>query len=97
MTFEEFIAHVNANDAPANGMSKALCALWHAQKGQWERAHEVSQDMPSTDGSWIHANLHREEGDIGNAQYWYRRAGRTVPDMSYVDERHELIRHFLDV
>ena len=56
----------------------ALLALWWAGKGDWERAHEVAQETEGRDGAWAHAYLHRVEGDVVNAGYWYRRAGRPV-------------------
>ncbi len=95
MTFEDFTGHVRNEAAPDSALSPELQALWYAEKGDWDRAHEIAQDIADTNGSWIHANLHREEGDIGNAGYWYRRAGRPMPSMSVVEERHALIRHFL--
>ena len=54
----------------------ALLALWLDERGEWERAHEVAQEMDGPDGAWVHAYLHRKEGDTINAAYWYRRAGR---------------------
>jgi hypothetical protein len=55
-------------------------ALWHDAKGDWERAHNCAQEDHGRDGSWVHAYLHRKEGDLGNANYWYARAGRKMPD-----------------
>ena len=60
-------------------VSLALQALWHDARGDWERAHEVCQQAKNRDGDWVHAYLHRKEGDTGNAGYWYARAGRTMP------------------
>ncbi|MEO6244954.1 MAG: hypothetical protein ABIQ12_05930 [Opitutaceae bacterium] len=57
-------------------------ALWHDARGDWEQAHKCAQDDHSRDGSWVHAYLHRKEGDRGNAGYWYARAGRTMPGAS---------------
>jgi hypothetical protein len=54
----------------------ALRALWFAGRGDWERAHEIAQEDNAREGSWVHAYLHRAEGDICNASYWYRRADR---------------------
>lgn len=54
----------------------ALLALWWDAQGNWERAHEIAQEIEDSSGSWVHAYLHRKEGDEGNAGYWYRRAGR---------------------
>lgn len=95
MDYEVYIQHVGANATPPVDISEPLRALWHAQKGDWDSAHEVAQDINSPDGSWIHANLHREEGDLGNARYWYDRAGQPESKQSIEDERAELIRHFL--
>jgi hypothetical protein len=58
------------------GLSLALQALWHDARGDWERAHELAQQAGNADGDWVHAYLHRKEGDEGNAGYWYSRAGR---------------------
>jgi hypothetical protein len=55
-----------------------LLALWWDSKGDWKKAHEVAQDVPGRDGAWVHAYLHRKEGDVFNANYWYRQAGRRV-------------------
>lgn len=51
-------------------------ALWWDAKGDWKRAHEIAQEFDTTDGAWVHAYLHRKEGDSWNAGYWYRRAGK---------------------
>jgi len=51
-------------------------ALWWAKKGDWEMAHNIAQEVESSNGSWVHAYLHRVEGDLGNAAYWYRRANK---------------------
>jgi hypothetical protein len=65
-------------DAPAD-LTPALRALWHDAKGDWAAAHACVQDDASRDGAWVHAYLHRKEGDLGNAGYWYARAGRSAP------------------
>jgi len=59
-------------------LTPPLQALWHDARGDWESAHRVAQDIDDDLGAWIHAYLHRKEGDLGNAAYWYRRAGRPV-------------------
>ncbi len=76
MTFPEFEHSLTLKTAPAD-LSPALLALWHDGAGNWQRAHEVAQDIDDETGSWVHAYLHRKEGDEGNARYWYRRAGVT--------------------
>ena len=61
---------------PPGDLSPALEGLWWAAKGDWNRAHGIVQDDPGRDAAWVHAYLHRVEGDLGNAGYWYRKAGR---------------------
>jgi hypothetical protein len=65
--------------APADGLSPPLAALWWAAKGDWDAAHKIVQDESTRDAAWVHAYLHRVEGDLGNAGYWYRQAGQPVP------------------
>jgi hypothetical protein len=68
-------------------LSDLLRSLWYSKAGQWEKAHEIAQDIKTPHGSWVHGFLHREEGDLGNAGYWYRRAGMTRPEgISIADE-----------
>jgi hypothetical protein len=62
--------------APAPGLAPPLAALWWAAKGDWDAAHKIVQDEDTSDAAWVHAYLHRVEGDLGNAGYWYRRAGK---------------------
>ena len=76
MNVEDLTASVEWDDAPPATLSPPLRALWLAKKGRWDAAHDVVNDLPSAMGSWIHAYLHRIEGDLGNAAYWYHRAGR---------------------
>ena len=64
--------------APASTLSPPLAALWWAAKGDWNAAHKIVQDEDTKDAAWVHAYLHRVEGDLGNAGYWYRQAGQMV-------------------
>jgi hypothetical protein len=68
---------VTATEPPA-GLTHALAGLWWDAKGDWKRAHESAERDEGKDGSWVHAYLHRKEGDQGNASYWYNRAGKPV-------------------
>jgi hypothetical protein len=72
MTITEFEA------ASGDSFAGALLALWWDARGDWNKAHEVAQDVAGVDGAWVHAYLHRKEGDLGNAAYWYRQARRSV-------------------
>ena len=90
MTFEEFEASTSGSHTPG-GLTPALTALWHDARGDWHRAHEVAQDIDDETGAWIHAYLHRKEKDLGNAAYWYRRAGRAVASGSLADEWRQIV------
>ncbi len=93
MTFADFHRSLE-QDAPPSGLSPALVALWHDGRGDWERAHAVAQDIEDRTGSWVHAYLHRKEGDIGNAHYWYHRAG-TTPASGPLDTEWQAIARVL--
>ncbi len=73
MKLEKFKASLDQAEPPA-GIDGALQALWHDARGDWEKAHKIAQDEPNPLGAWVHAYLHRVEGDESNAGYWYRRA-----------------------
>jgi len=62
--------------SPPAGLAPPLSALWHAAMGDWDTAHGLVQNEASAEAAWVHAYLHRAEGDLGNAGYWYRRAGK---------------------
>ncbi len=94
MTRDEFRATVTNPEPPA-GLSPPLVALWHDARGDWEAAHAVAQDVPDPDGAWVHAYLHRKEGDLGNASYWYRRAGQPTASGSLETEWDAIVAHFL--
>lgn len=85
MNLESFQQSLVAEEPP-NDISTALMALWYDRNDNWDRAHDIAQEDEGRDGDWIHAYLHRKEGDNGNANYWYRRAGKTMPDLSLTDE-----------
>ena len=75
MTLEEFRHSVSKARPPA-GITPALAGLWWAAKGNWDEAHRIVMDDPGRDCAWVHAYLHRVEGDLGNARYWYGQAGK---------------------
>ena len=79
MNAEELAVSARNDDAPPEGITLCAKALWYARAGEWDAAHDLCQNVPGTAGSWIHAWLHRQEGDLGNAGYWYSRAGRGIP------------------
>ena len=92
--FESFIQSLEKAQPPA-GLSDHLKALWHDRRGDWDTAHACVQDLPDRSAAHIHAYLHRKEGDIWNADYWYRRAGRQRPDVSLDEEWDQIVRVIL--
>lgn len=94
MTFEEFMNSVQNGQQPA-GLNPLLNSLWHDANGNWHKAHEIVQNISSVDGNLIHAFLHRKEGDLWNANYWYRKAGSEMPQVSLEEEWELLVRKYL--
>jgi hypothetical protein len=93
MTTEEFRASLSSADPPA--VSAPLRALWHDARGDWDAAHAVAQDVEDATGARVHAYLHRKEGDISNAAYWYRRALQPVATDSLTAEWDRLVAELL--
>ncbi len=75
---------------PPKGASGPLAALWHIAKGDWHKAHETVMDDDTPEAAWVHAHLHRIEGDESNAGYWYRRAGRPHATNEHAAEWEEI-------
>jgi hypothetical protein len=94
MNLPEF-RHSLHDDKPPAGLSPFAEALWYDAKGDWEKAHALVQDVAGEEAAWIHAYLHRKEGDTPNADYWYNRAGRKRPGVSLENEWSSLLEAFL--
>jgi hypothetical protein len=94
MTFDEFRLSITEKSPPAE-ISAALHALWEDARGHWDLAHKIAQDIDDKTGAWVHAYLHRKEGDLGNAGYWYRRAGQPVAQDSLDDEWRRIVHSLL--
>lgn len=94
MTYDEFISSL-ANDEPPHELPDVMKALWYDGKNDWESSHNVAQDIHDRNGSWIHAYLHRKEGDLSNARYWYSMAGRKEPSLSLREEWESLVKNFI--
>ena len=75
MTLAEFKRSLSKTKPPA-GLAPALVALWWAAKDDWDKAHQIVMDESGEDCAWVHAYLHRLEGDLGNARYWYKQSGK---------------------
>jgi hypothetical protein len=83
------------SDAPPSTVSAAIQALWWAAKGSWDRAHSLVQNDGSAEAAWVHAHLHRIEGDLANASYWYGKAGRKVSGDDLETERNTIASELL--
>ena len=77
MTLAEFQRSLSKTKPPS-GLAPALIGLWWAGKDDWDQAHKVVMDEGGKDCAWVHAYLHRVEGDLGNARYWYKQAGKST-------------------
>ncbi len=87
---EEVFKNSISDTQPPSGISPYLLSLWYDAKDDWDKSHEIIQDIEDEKAAWIHAYLHRKEGDIWNADYWYRRAGKKRPDISLEAEWEQL-------
>ena len=94
MTLAGFKATLGATQPP-DGLGQPLLALWYDGRGDWNLAHETAQELDDATGAWIHAYLHRKEGDAGNAAYWYRRAGKAVATVSLETEWNDIVAALL--
>ena len=96
-TVSDFLRDLQEKDKPSDALPVHLKALWWAQKGDWDTAHDLAQEAGSQEGDWVHAHLHRIEGDLGNAAYWYRRASKPVKARESLEEEwNELVTFFLE-
>ena len=91
LSLDEFKASFSHSN-PSEELTTHEKALWFAGKGDWNAAHDIVQDMNDKFSSRIHAFLHRQEGDISNARYWYNRAGANMPALSIDEEWEELFK-----
>jgi hypothetical protein len=93
----EFESYKNSlvEAAPPAGLAPAVMALWWEAKGDWHRAHQCAQQQADAEGAWVHAYLHRVEGDLRNASGWYRRAGKPVSEAPLPEEWEAIARALL--
>ncbi len=94
MNLSSFKQGLSGSEPPQHS-SVYLKALWYDAKGEWDNSHNLIQDVNDKNASWIHAYLHRKEGDNGNADYWYSRAGKKRPSISLEKEWEEIVEAFL--
>jgi hypothetical protein len=95
MSFDEFRQAIRGAAEPPASPGLPLQALWHDARNDWPRAHACAQQALGRDGAWVHAYLHRKEGDDSNAAYWYDRAGRSKPTMTLGAEWEAIARALL--
>ena len=94
MTLKEFLDSIK-NTRPSQQYSEILKSLWWDKKGNWDTAHAIAQSIPTVRGSAVHAYLHRKEGVLWNADYWYSRAGKDRPNISLDEEWQQLVEEML--
>ena len=90
MTLDDFRNSLTAAEPPA-ALTPALAGLWWDARGDWKRAHELAQEEEGPEASWVHAYLHRKEGDLENAAYWYQQAGKRVCEVSIEAEWRSIV------
>lgn len=94
-TLTEFKASLQTAQ-PSDQLPPQLKSLWYDGKGEWHQAHAGVDHLDDLESAWVHAYLHRKEGDVWNADYWYRKAKKTRPDLSLDAEWEQLVLYFLD-
>ena len=96
MTLKSFIETIS-KEKPPKDLPEILVSLWWDRKGEWDKAHSIAQKVMTEQGSAVHAYLHREEGVLWNADYWYKQAGRARPDISLEEEWERLMQENLEL
>ena len=94
LTYELFVKSIQEEQLPEN-LPQTLKSLWWDKKGDWDKAHSIAQEILTVQGSAVHAYLHRREGVMWNADYWYKKAGRPWPSMSLDREWQNLVEEML--
>lgn len=94
MNYDEFKKSLSAQNPPEES-SPLIESLWYDAQGDWKTAHYIAQGIVSEEAAWIHAYLHRKDGDITNAAYWYNRAKKKIPDGSFEEEWEGIVKSLL--
>ncbi len=94
MKLDEFTQSLAAS-VPPKQLGNPLAAMWLEARGNWMNAHQAVQDEESPQAAWVHAYLHRREGDLSNAQYWYARAGHNTSHLSLEEEWSHIVEFLL--
>ena len=96
MTVNEFEQLVEAQTQSLQSLPKALQALGYDKQGDWNQAHQIVQNAGDADSAWVHAYLHRKEGDLSNARYWYNRSGRLEAEVDLNQEWEQITQELLE-
>jgi hypothetical protein len=94
MTYEEFQSSLTA-ESPPQDLPPLAAAMWWDAKGDWARAHEIAQELNTADAAWVHAYLHRKEGETSNAAYWYGKAGKPLCLTTFKEEWIEIVQRMI--
>ena len=94
MTLSDFLQSLT-NEQPPADLPLPMQALWYDGAGDWKAAHDLIDQLTDRRSAHVHAYLHRKEGDIWNADYWYNRAGKKRPQVSLEEEWQMLVREYL--
>ena len=92
MDFKAFLETLS-QPVPEQELPPLLVALWYDHHGDWDKAHTIVQQVNGPVAAWVHAYLHRKEGDIANAEYWYTRAGKIMPSYQLENEWEDIARN----
>ena len=95
MDFDQFVQQLETATNCPSTLSPALQALWYDKQGNWDRAHAIVQDLSDANSAWVHAYLHRQEGDLSNARYWYRQASRPAATGELDQEWRQIVSDLL--
>jgi hypothetical protein len=95
MTFADFLKSSAVDATPPAGLPIALQAMWQDRHGNWDHAHDLAQESGGADGAWVHAYLHRKEGDDSNAAYWYQLASQPIANGDFAVEWETITRELL--
>ena len=91
MQFETFQQSLK-DETPPESLSVYQLAMWYDALGNWAKAHSLIDSLEDTNACWVHAYLHRKEGDQWNANYWYRKAGKKSPEISLQQEWENIVK-----
>lgn len=95
MRLDEFRRLLEKQEVCPVALPRAIRALWYDKKGNWSKAHDLVQNASDAQSAWVHAYLHRKEGDLSNARYWYRRTGKPEYTADANKEWEQIVRSLL--